>query len=624
MPTQPRPTAAPDRPAAPAPLLAWSAERAAQQDAAGQQDAAAGHTSGSLSGPGFGSGSGTTPAVATATAAVLAAVWQDTLRRLRHVTARSVVTTWLSRLQLLRIVGSDAWLAAPDEATAELVSQHYLDLLAAALGAAWHEASAAGQNAAAEPANASTDYDHHRDHDHNSGHDHNRDDELDAPLAALRLHLQVGLPAPTAADPGFAARVAPSTPGHDLPLVAAPATASADVRRHDGAASRAAAGGVAGPALLWPSQDGSWPGATGQLQPSLLPEGASYTPRDEADLLSARLTFGSFVVGSSNELAASAARAVALAPGQQYNPLFIHGGVGLGKTHLLHAIGHLARERNPNLRVRYVAAETYIDDNLSAWRSKDGSARNDVRNLYRRDVDLLLVDDIQFLEGREKVQEEFFHLFNALHQTGKQIVLTGDRFPAELTQLHDRLRSRFEWGLVAEVLPPDRNLRLAILRQNAERLAMPLPHDVAFYLADHLRNNVRELEGALTKLSAHAKIGKRTVDLPLARSVLGPLLELPARNLSAEVIQRVTAQQFGLKVTDLKGERRHRAVVVPRMVAMYLARKHTQLSFPEIGRAFGGRDHSTVIHACQKIEWLLATDKDTQSSVQAIESALGK
>lgn len=590
MPTPPRQTAASARPAAAAPLLAWSQARPAE--AAPELVRPEGD---------------------------LQPVWQDTLRRLRHVTARSVVSTWLSRLQLLRIDSEAAWLAAPDQATVELISSHYLDLLAAALTAAWQDAQPEEPAAAVDQAG----------------------DVATAPggtVSSLRVHLRLGLPA---------AQNQPEQPAgdaalrHDLPLVPAPATASthpasaSPIARLTSPASAASAA-AAGPAglpfadapLLWPTQDGSWPGATGQLQPPLHGPGSPLqspvSPRDEADLLSARLTFASFVVGSSNELAATAARAVAVSPGQQYNPLFVHGGVGLGKTHLLHAIGHLARERNPNLRVRYVAAETYIDDNLSAWRSKDGSARNDVRNLYRRDVDLLLVDDIQFLEGRERVQEEFFHLFNALHQSGKQIVLTGDRFPAELTQLHDRLRSRFEWGLVAEIQPPDRNLRLAILRQNAERLGIGLPHDVAIYLADHLRNNVRELEGALTKLSAHAKIGKREVDLQLARSVLGPLLELPARNLSAEVIQRVAAQQFGLKVTDLKGERRHRSVVVPRMVAMYLTRKHTQLSFPEIGRAFGGRDHSTVIHACQKVQWLLATDKDTQSAVQAIESALGK
>jgi chromosomal replication initiator protein len=234
------------------------------------------------------------------------------------------------------------------------------------------------------------------------------------------------------------------------------------------------------------------------------------------------------------------------------------------------------------------------------------------------------VDDVQFLQGKPQIQDEFFHLFNGLHQAGKQIVLSCDRFPSELQEFHDRLRSRFEWGLVAELTPPDRELRLGILHRKAQEMGMALPHDTALYLADHLRNNVRELEGALTKLSAHARIGKRGIDLQLARSVLGPVIELPSRNLTTEVIQRVTAQHFGLKLTDLKGQKRHRSVVVPRMIAMFLTRKHTSLSFPDIGRAFGGRDHSTAIHACQKIEWQITSDAEIQAAVQAVETALGK
>ncbi len=340
--------------------------------------------------------------------------------------------------------------------------------------------------------------------------------------------------------------------------------------------------------------------------------------------LAPRFSFDSFVVGKANELAAAAAQSVSQTPGQVYNPLFLYGGVGLGKTHLLHAIGQAARQRHPGLRVRYVAAETFIDDTMSAWRSKDGSARSDLRALYRHNVDMLLVDDVQFLQGRTPMQEEFFHLFNALHQAGKQIVLSCDRFPSELQQFHDRLRSRFDWGLVAEMTPPDRDLRLAILQRKARDLGLVLPFDVALYIADHLRNNVRELEGALTKLTAHARIGQRGIDLALARSVLGPLVELPSRNLTAEVIQRVAAQQFGLKITDLKGQKRHRSIVEPRMMAMYLTRKHTSMSFPEIGRVFGGRDHTTVIHACQKIEWQIKIDANLQSAIQTIETALGK
>lgn len=344
----------------------------------------------------------------------------------------------------------------------------------------------------------------------------------------------------------------------------------------------------------------------------------------QPDPLASRFTFDQFVVGPSNEFAATAGRTVAENPGLQYNPLFLYGGVGLGKTHLLQAIGHAARQRTPSLRVRYVAAETYIDDLHSAWRSKDGGARTDLRNLYRNQVDLLLVDDIQFLQGRDKVQDEFFHLFNALHQSGKQIVVTCDRFPTELQEFTTRLRSRFEWGLVAEMTPPDRDQRVAILRRKAVEALLDVPLDVVHYLADHLRNNVRELEGALNKLAAHSQIGHRRIDMQLARSVLGPIIELPSRNLTVEVIQRVTAQHFGLKVTDLKGSKRHRSVVVPRMISIYLTRKLTSLSYPDIGRAFGGRDHSTAIHSCQKVEWMLTTDMAVQAALQAIEMALGR
>lgn len=375
-----------------------------------------------------------------------------------------------------------------------------------------------------------------------------------------------------------------------------------------------------------------------QTQTSLVqPDGAGF---DVQTSLVARMTFANFVEGESNQLALSAARTVAEQPGETVNPVFLYGGVGLGKTHLLHAIGNAIRQRHPKLRVRYVPTETFADDTISAMRSRDASVRVDVRSFYRN-VDVLLLDDIQFLQGKDKTQEEFFHTFNALFLAGKQIVLTCDRFPTELHDFHERLRSRFENGLTVGISPPDRDLRVAILRQRAAAmseslqltepaLAGPGPHwlhvplDVVYYLADHLRNNVRELEGALHKLFAHARMGKRPIDLALARAALGPMIELPSRHLTVEVIQRVTAQHYGLRVTDLKGAKRHRSVVIPRMVAIWLTRKHTQGSYPEIGRSFGGRDHSTAIHACQKIDWLVQTDPAVQAAVQAIETGLGK
>lgn len=279
--------------------------------------------------------------------------------------------------------------------------------------------------------------------------------------------------------------------------------------------------------------------------------------------------------------------------------MFFYGGIGLGKTHLLYAIAQATRKLHPQMRVRYVPAETFIEDTINALRSNDLAAKANVRNHYRN-VDMLLIDDVQFLQNKDKTQDEFFHTFNALFLVSKQIVLSCDRFPSELQSFHERLRSRFEHGLTCGISPPDRALRQAILHQKAGLAGLQLPHDVVLYLADHLRNNVRELEGGLNKLAAHSRMTRRPIDLALARNVLGPLLELPGRNLTIEVIQRVTAQHYGLKITDLKGSKRHRSVVVPRMIATYLARKHTHLSYPDIGRAFGGRDHSTAMHACQK------------------------
>jgi chromosomal replication initiator protein len=354
-----------------------------------------------------------------------------------------------------------------------------------------------------------------------------------------------------------------------------------------------------------------------------LPPGETLPAASTDDRLSGRFTFDSFVIGKSNEFAASAALAVVSSPGVTYNPLFLYGGIGTGKTHLLKAVGHAIQAKRPGSKVLYVPAETFADDTIHAMISKEPSTRADVRHQYRS-VDVLLVDDVQFLQGKTKTQDEFFHTFNALHHAGKQIVLSCDRFPSELQEFHDRLRSRFDWGLVAELAPPDRELRQAILVRKATEFGMTVPLDVVSYLADHLRNSVRELEGALNKLNAHSHIARRPVDLTLARQVLGPMIELPSRNLTVEVIQRVVAHHFNLKIADLKGSKRHRSVVVPRMIAVSLTRKHTALSFPDIGRAFGGRDHSTAIHAVQKVDWMLATDPEVQATFQTLENALGK
>lgn len=511
------------------------------------------------------------------------AVWQATLAQLRTITRRSVVDAWFDKV-LVRAAGPDGFvLEVPDEHFRDVIAHQHLAPLRRAI-----EATGLGQPSIELLV---------------------AEDAADEAIAAPPTGVPQQHSAPSHLDPG--------PHGDPGPLFAHHATAFAD---HASAGSSARTIPADGPQL---TGGAGFAGGAG-LADNALADGSS---------LVNRFTFGTFVEGESNQLALSVARTVAEHPGETVNPVFLYGGVGLGKTHLLHAIGNAITARQPHLRVRYVPAETFADDTISAMRSRDASVRVDVRAFYRN-VDVLLLDDVQFLQGKEKTQEEFFHTFNALFLAGKQIVLSCDRFPSELHDFHERLRSRFENGLTAGISPPDRELRVAILRQRAAQLAAgstgPLstpshvPLDVIYYLADHLRNNVRELEGALNKLFAHARLGKRPIDLALARAALGPIIELPSRHLTVEVIQRVTAQHYGLRVTDLKGAKRHRSVVVPRMVAMWLTRKHTQGSFPEIGRAFGGRDHSTVIHACQKVDWLLQTDAAVQSAIQAIETALGK
>jgi chromosomal replication initiator protein len=489
-------------------------------------------------------------------------IWSRVLGQLRAKHKRSVFESWFARIELVHAGDTTLQLAVPDDHFRAYIVEHWLDVLRSTV-----------QAVAGQPL------------------------DVDLVLASELATPPIAQPSPSRMLPGDQGLLdlAPLMPGPDDAMPDGPGP-------HGVGFARAPLAGIGESTAResWPSEG---------VQP---------------DPLASRFTFEQFVLGQANEFAATAGRTVAENPGLQYNPLFLYGGVGVGKTHLLHAIGHAARQRQPNLRVRYVAAETYIDDLHSAWRSKDGGARTDLRNLYRNQVDLLLVDDIQFLQGRDKVQDEFFHLFNALHQAGKQIVVTCDRFPTELQEFTQRLRSRFEWGLVAELTPPDRELRAAILRRKAQDGLLDVPLDVVHYLADHLRNNVRELEGALNKLAAHSQIGQRRIDMQLARSVLGPIIELPSRNLTVEVIQRTTATHFSLKVTDLKGSKRHRSIVVPRMIAIYLTRKLTSLSYPDIGRAFGGRDHSTAIHSCQKVEWMLTTDVAVQAAVQAIEMSLGR
>jgi chromosomal replication initiator protein len=345
-----------------------------------------------------------------------------------------------------------------------------------------------------------------------------------------------------------------------------------------------------------------------------------------APALVSRYTFDKFVVGPTNQFAHAAARIVAEAPASRYNPLFIYGGVGLGKTHLLQAIGHEIHRQHPDWLVSFVTCEKFVTDfigsMMSQKRSTAGSSMEEFRARYRTAPDVLLVDDIQFLSNKDSSQDEFFHTFNALHYAHKQIVLTSDKLPAELPGVEDRLRSRFTWGLIAEVDTPDLETRVAILKRKAELESVTLPDDVALYLAAHIKTNVRELEGALLRLAARASFHGQSISVDLARDALAKLIATGPTGLTIETIQREVATYFDVKLHDLKGPRRHRAVAHPRMVAMYLARKLTNMSFPEIGSRFGGKDHSTVISAVRKIERLVSEDPTVKSVVGTLESHL--
>jgi chromosomal replication initiator protein len=342
--------------------------------------------------------------------------------------------------------------------------------------------------------------------------------------------------------------------------------------------------------------------------------------------LDARYTFDDFVVGPPNQFAHAAARMVAEAPASKWNPLFIYGGVGLGKTHLLHAVGREIWRRHPEWRIACISCERFVTEFIGAMTSgkRNGGVgqMEEFRRRYREDADVLLVDDIQFLSNKDSSQDEFFHTFNALHHAHKQIVLTCDKLPGELPGLEDRLRSRFTWGLIAEIGHPDLETRVAILKRKAEVENLELPDDVALYLGAQVKSNVRELEGALTRLAARASIQGRTITKELAEEAMRNFLPSTPPSLSIEAIQREVAQYFGVKLHDLKGPKRHRAVAHPRMVAMFLARRLTAMSYPEIGSRFGGKDHSTVISAVRKIERLSSTDPAQRSVINTLMNHL--
>jgi chromosomal replication initiator protein len=322
--------------------------------------------------------------------------------------------------------------------------------------------------------------------------------------------------------------------------------------------------------------------------------------------LNRAFTFSSFVQGKSNQLALAAAKQVAENPGSSYNPLFLYGGVGLGKTHLMHAVGAALIERNPNAKVVYLHSERFVADMVKALQL---NAINEFKRFYRS-VDALLIDDIQFFAGKERSQEEFFHTFNALLESGQQMILTCDRYPKEIAGLEDRLKSRFGWGLTVAVEPPELETRVAILLKKAEEGNIALPEDAAFFLAKKIRSNVRELEGALKRVVANSHFTGESITTPFIQESLRDLLALQDRQVSIDNIQKTVASYYKIKIADLLSKRRSRSVARPRQLAMALAKELTNHSLPEIGDAFGGRDHTTVLHACRKIKELREADRD--------------
>ncbi len=334
--------------------------------------------------------------------------------------------------------------------------------------------------------------------------------------------------------------------------------------------------------------------------------------------LNPRYTFDNFVIGNGNQFARAASLAVAERPSRAYNPLFLYGGVGMGKTHLMHAIGHEVKRRQPIASICYVSAEKFTNEMIN-------SLRNDRMTSFRdrfRSVDVLLIDDIQFIAQKERTQEEFFHTFNALHESMKQIVIASDRPPKELAEIEDRLRSRFEWGLIADIQPPDLETKVAILQKKAESEQASLPTDVAMFIASNVRTNVRELEGALVRLIAWCTMNRMEITLSSTQQCLKQFIDTQVRKITIDAIQKAVAESFAMRVNELKQKNNSRAVVVPRQIAMYLAKNLTEASLPEIGRQFGGKHHTTVMHSIGKIDELRRTDKDLNRTINKLEEIL--
>ena len=344
----------------------------------------------------------------------------------------------------------------------------------------------------------------------------------------------------------------------------------------------------------------------------------STIPETNKAYLNPRFTFDTFVIGPANRLAHAACLAVAESPAKAYNPLFIYGGVGLGKTHLLQAITHKIQSNNPKMKHCYIASEKFTNELIEAIRHRSTTL---FRQKYRS-IDVLLIDDIQFIAGKESTQEEFFNTFNTLHDARKQIILTSDRPPKDIVNLEERLRSRFGWGLIADIQPPDFETRVAILRKKMEREPVHVPDDVIQFIAQEIKTNIRELEGALIRVVAYALLEEKPITLNIAKNMLKDMVPENIRTVNIEKIQKVVANFFSINMNELKNKRRNKNIVLPRQIAMFLSRQLTNLSLPEIGNAFGGKDHTTVLHSCKKIDRDLLRNIDLQVTINNITTLI--
>lgn len=348
--------------------------------------------------------------------------------------------------------------------------------------------------------------------------------------------------------------------------------------------------------------------------PKIIKPKTNYQP-SQSTMLNPKYTFETFVIGAGNRFAHAASLAVAEAPAKAYNPLFIYGGVGLGKTHLMHAIGHYVLEHNPDMNVVYISSEKFTNEFIDAiMENKAGHFRNKYRN-----IDVLLIDDIQFLAGKEQTQEEFFHTFNTLHEENKQIIISSDRPPKEIPTLEDRLRSRFEWGLITDITPPDLETRIAILNKKAKAEGLDIPDEVMLYISNQIDTNIRELEGALIRVVAYSSLINRDIDTQLAIDALKDIIpNRKPKTITVKDIQEIVSKKYNIKLEDFAARKRTRSIAFPRQIAMYLSRQLTDLSLPKIGEEFGGRDHTTVIHAHEKISKMIQEDPQFAKEIDDI------